>query len=100
MCPAELGKLLEEHWDSNDEDFKLLIGESLVLCRNAKGIPILVVSLRSGEVTTRTIAISALKRLARGQDFGYRAQSTNEQNAAALKSWEEWFEKGGKTIFD
>lgn len=96
----DLGKLLEEHSDSNDEDFKLVIGESLVLCRNAKGIPILVVSLRSGEVTTRTIAISALKRLARGQDFGYRAQSTSEQNAAALKSWEEWFEKGGKTIFD
>ncbi len=96
----DLGKLLEEHSDSTDEDFKLLIGESLVLCRNAKGIPILVVSLRSGEVTTRTIAISALKRLARGQDFAYRAQFTNEQNAAALKSWEEWFEKGGKTIFD
>ena len=96
----DLGKLLEDHSDANDEDFKRVIGEALVLCRNAKGIPILVVSLRSGEVTTRTIAISTLKRLARGQDFGYRAQSTNEQNAAALKSWEEWFEKGGKTIFD
>lgn len=96
----ELGKLLEEHAEANDEDFRLMVGEALVLCRNVKGIPILVVSLRSGEVTTRTIAISALKRLARGQDFGYRAQFTNEQNAASLKSWEEWYDKGGKTIFD
>ena len=97
---SELGKLLEDQIESNDEDFKLVVGESLVLCRNVKGIPILVVTLRSGEVTTRTIAISTLKRLARGQDFGYRAQFSNEQNAASLKSWEEWYDKGGKTIFD
>ena len=77
-----------------------MVGESLVLCRNGKGIPILIVSLRSGEMTTRTIAIAALKRLARGQDFGYRPQATHEANATALQSWTEWFEKGGKTVFE
>jgi hypothetical protein len=96
----DLGKLLEEHGESNDEDFKLLVGESLVLCKNAKGLPILIISLRSGEVTNRTIAIAALKKLAQHQDFGYRPAATHEQNATAVKSWEEWYEKGGKTIFD
>lgn len=96
----ELGKVLEDHLDSTDEDFRLVIGESLVLCRNAKGIPVLIADLKSGEMTTRTIAISALKRLNRGEDFNYRAQQAPEQNAGAVKSWEEWAEKFGKTIFD
>jgi hypothetical protein len=96
----ELGKVLEEHADSLDEDFRLVVGESLVLCRNPKGIAILVICLRSAETTTRTIAISALRRLNRGQDLSYRAQHTNEENAAAIKSWEDWAEKYGKTIFD
>jgi len=96
----ELGKVLEEHADSLDEDFRLVVGESLVLCRNPRGIAILVICLRSGETTTRTIAISALRRLNRGQDLSYRAQHTNDENAAAIKSWEEWAEKYGKTIFD
>jgi HEAT repeat protein len=97
---VELAKVLEEHIDSNDEDFRLTIGESLVQCRNAKGVPILIANLRSSEVTTRTIAIAALKRLNRGDDFGYRAQLAAEQNGAPLKSWEEWAEKFGKTIFE
>ena len=96
----ELGKLLEEHAEAADDDFKLLIGESLILCKNAKGLPILIASLRNAEVTNRTIAIAALKKLAQHQDFGFRPALTMEQNATAIKSWEEWYEKGGKTIFD
>ena len=34
------------------------------------------------------------------QDFGYRPQATHEANATALQSWTEWFEKGGKTVFE
>jgi outer membrane murein-binding lipoprotein Lpp len=94
-----LGKLLESFTEGNDEDFKLTVGDSLVQCRNAKGIPILIVSLRSGEATTRTIAIAALKRLNRGEDFGYRAQASNDANAEPLRAWAEWGEKSGKTIF-
>jgi hypothetical protein len=96
----ELGKVLEDYIDTPDEDFRLVVGESLVHCRNAKGIPILILTLKSGEVTTRTIAIAALKRLNRGEDFNYRAQQAPEKNAPAVKSWEEWAEKFGKTIFD
>jgi HEAT repeat protein len=96
----ELGKILEEYLEAPDEDFRLVVGEALVQCRNAKGIPILIITLKSGEVTTRTIAIAALKRLNRGEDFNYRAQQAPEQNAGAVKSWEEWAEKFGKTIFD
>ena len=96
----ELGKILEEHGETDDQDFKLVIGESLVQCKNAKGLSILIISLRSGEVTNRTIAIAALKKLAQHEDFGYRAALNTEQNTKAIKSWEEWYEKGGKSIFD
>ena len=65
-----------------------------------KGLPILIISLRSGEATNRTIAIAALKKLAQHQDFGYRPALTPEQNDKAVKSWEQWYENGGKTLFD
>ena len=97
---SELGRLLEEHTATPDEDFRLLCGDSLVACRNAAGIPLLVQSLKSEQNATRTIAFSALKRVNRGETFGYSAPLAPEQNAAAIKSWEDWAQKFGPTLFD
>jgi hypothetical protein len=96
----EVGKILEEHTGTNDEDFRLCLGEALVLCRKASGIPLLVESLRSPQAAARTIAIAALRRLNRGDDLGYRALLSPEQNAAAVQAWEEWARTYGKVIFD
>ncbi len=97
---SELGRLLEEHVGTEDEDFRLLCGDSLVACRNAAGIPPLVRCLRSGQNATRTIAIAALKRANRGETYGYSPALSPEENAAAIKSWEEWAQKFGPTAFD
>jgi HEAT repeat protein len=96
----DLGKILEEYVATPDEDFRLLVGDSLVLCRNPKGIPLLVLGLKSRQLDTRTIAIAALKRLNAGDARGYRAALSPEQNAEALKAWEEWAEKFGPVIFE
>jgi hypothetical protein len=96
----ELSKILEDYLAENDEDFRLNIGDSLVRCRNGSGIPLLLLSLKSDQGTTRTIAISALKKINRGEDLGYKAQLSVEANAAAIKSWDEWSDKFAKTLFE
>jgi len=95
-----LGKLLEEQAATEDEDFRLVVGDAMVSCRNAGGIQLLLRCLRSDQPATRTIAIAALKRINRGDDLGFRAQLEPDQNAAAVKAWDEWAEKYGKVIFD
>ena len=96
----ELSKILEEQAASPDEDLRLAVGEALVLCRNAAGIPPLVQCLKSEQGATRTIAVSALKKANRNLDLGYRPQSSPADNAEAIKAWEDWAEKYGKSIFD
>lgn len=96
----ELSKLLEEYLGENDEDFRLNIGDALVKSRNNSGIPLLLQSLRSEQGATRTIAISALKKINRGEDLGYRPQLSVEANAAAIKAWDEWSDKFAKTLFE
>lgn len=95
-----LSKLLEDQLTSPDEDFKLMAAESLVLCRNVAGVTALVQCLRSEQRDTKIIAINALRRLNNNQDLGYRAQRGAEENAAALKAWDEWAAKTGKHVFD
>jgi outer membrane murein-binding lipoprotein Lpp len=96
----ELSKILEEHIGDLDEDFKLNIGDSLLSCRNAVGIPLLLQCLKSDQGATRTIAIAALKKVNRGEDLGYRPQLSPESNAAAIKAWDEWSDKFAKTLFE
>jgi hypothetical protein len=96
----ELSKILEEYLAEGDEDFKLNVGDALVRCRNGSGIPLLLQCLRSDQGATRTIAISALKKLNRGEDLGYKAQVSVEANANAIKAWDEWSDKFAKTLFD
>lgn len=96
----DLSKILEDHLGETDEDFRLNIGDALVRCRNGSGIPLLLQSLKSDQGTTRTIAISALKKINRGEDLGYRPQLAPEANAAAIKAWDEWSDKFAKTLFE
>jgi hypothetical protein len=96
----ELAKVLEEHAQTPDEDFRLLVGDALVQCRNAKGLPLLVACLRSPQAANRTIAIASLRRLNRGQDLGYRAPLGPDPNAQAIKDWEDWAAKFGPHVFE
>ncbi len=96
----ELAKLLEEYLAEGDEDFRLSVGDALVRCRNGSGIPLLLFSLKSEQSSTRTIAISALKKINRGEDLGYKPQLSAEANAGAIKAWDEWSDKFAKTLFE
>jgi len=95
----ETSTILEPHAGTDDEDFRLVIGESLVACRNAAGIPLLLQSLQSKEYSNRVIAIGVLRRLNGGEDFGYRATRPGE-SAEAIRKWDEWANAVGKTLFD
>ena len=96
----DLSRILEEHATSADEDFRLLAGEAMTQCRNPAGIAPLVESLKSEQGAIRTIAISALKRINRNEDFGYRAQLPPASNQASITSWEQWAATFGKTVFE
>ena len=96
----ELGKILIAHARTADEDFKLAVGEGLVLCRQPQGLPLLIDCLKSSSSSTRIIAIDALRRVNQGKDFGYRAPFPPARNAQALKSWEEWNRNFGNKIFE
>jgi hypothetical protein len=97
---AELSRILEEHAAVPDDDFALLIGEALVQCRNAAGLPPLLKALKSEQGANRTIAIAALKKTNGNEDFGYRPQLPPASNAPAIKSWEDWAATFGKSIFE
>jgi hypothetical protein len=96
----ELSHILEEYIGENDEDFRLAVGDALVRCHNGAGIPLLLASLRSDQSSTRTIAISALKKINRGLDMGYKPQLPPDANAEGLKAWDDWSEKYAKNLFD
>jgi vacuolar-type H+-ATPase subunit I/STV1 len=96
----ELSHILEEYLGETDEDFRLAVGDALVRCRNGSGIPLLLASLRSDQSATRTIAISTLKKINRGEDLGYKPHLTPEANAAGIKAWDDWSDKFAKTLFD
>jgi hypothetical protein len=96
----ELSHILEEYVGETDEDFRLAIGDALVRCHNGAGIPLLLASLRSEQSSTRTIAISALKKINRGLDMGYKPQLPPDANAEGLKAWDDWSEKYAKNLFD
>ncbi|HLY08300.1 MAG TPA: HEAT repeat domain-containing protein [Planctomycetota bacterium] len=96
----ELSHILEEYVGETDEDFRLAVGDALVRCHNGAGIPLLLSSLRSEQSSTRTIAISALKKINRGLDMGYKPQLPPESNAEGLKAWDDWSEKYAKNLFD
>ncbi|MBV8881929.1 MAG: HEAT repeat domain-containing protein [Planctomycetaceae bacterium] len=96
----ELSHILEEYVGEQDEDFRLAVGDALVRSRNGSGIPLLLSSLRSEQSATRTIAISTLKKINRGDDMGYKPQLSPEANAEKIKAWDDWSDKYAKTLFE
>jgi HEAT repeat protein len=95
----ETSKALEAHAASDDEDFRLVVGESLCACRNAAGVPVLVDLLKSNSFEVRIISFETLRTLNKGESFGYRASKPAE-NAEALQKWEEWAKGPGAKLFE
>jgi len=96
----ELSRTLEPYTSDADLDFGYLVGSSLVRCRNRVGVPALIRVLRSEDKNTRFLAISALRPIAGDSTLNYDFQKTPEQNGAAIKAWEEWYDQNGAKLFD
>lgn len=96
----ELSKVLEAYTADADLYFCYLVGDSLTKCRNRSGVPALIRVLRSEDKNTRFLAISALRALANENTHNYDFTKTPEQNMAAIKLWEEWWDKSGAKLFE
>jgi hypothetical protein len=96
----ELSRTLEAYTSDADLDFGYLVGSSLVRCRNRVGVPALIRVLRSEDKNTRFLAISALRPIAGENTLSYDFQKTPEQNGAAIKAWEEWYDQNGAKLFE
>jgi len=96
----DLSTLLEKHLDGADEDLRVTLAEALVRCKNPAGSAHLVSLLHSEKWYIQTIAIDTLRRINRGQDFGYDPRAQAEHNRPAIERWEEWLENFGAALFE
>lgn len=96
----ETSKSLEEFAADNDEDFRLVVGEALVRCKNRAGVPFLLQALKSEKWDNRSIAIGILKSIHKGEDFGYRAFQDVAANADAIRLWMEWWDQVKAALFE
>lgn len=98
---ASLAALLEEHLGTQDEEFRLVVGDALVRCRRVEGVPLLLGILRSDQESYRFIAICALKKL-KGNDamgYDYALDKDSPTNKAALARWEKWWDENKDRLF-
>ncbi|MBI2932421.1 MAG: hypothetical protein HYY16_12285 [Planctomycetes bacterium] len=96
----ELSRILEPYTSDAEMDFCIQVGESLIRCRNQAGVPALLRALRADDKNTRLLAVAALRSVSKNETFGYDFSKPADANAAAIKAWEEWYEKNGATLFD
>jgi hypothetical protein len=95
----DLSRVLEPYTADGSLDFCFLAGDSLVRCKNKNGVPALLRVLRSEDQNLRLLASNTLARLNGERNMGYDFQKNGDQNAAAIKAWEEWYEKEGGKLF-
>lgn len=95
----ELSRLLEPFTSAAEDDFCLEVGAALVRCRNVVGVPALIRALRSGDRSTRFLALAELRPLSGNNAHGYDSTKDREANADAIRAWEEWFEKNRTKLF-
>lgn len=91
MASPAYAEVLRDFTTDPDPDFQLAIGAALVSCRDKAGVPFLIRGLSSELMANRIVAIQNLKRINRGESYGFNWQSNAAQNAEAIKQWEGWW---------
>ncbi len=97
---AGLSKILETYTGDSDPIIQVELGVALIDCKNRMGVPALLRALRASDSDCRLRAILKLKKVSKGETFGFDLNKTAEENAVALKSWEEWWQKEGPKLFE
>lgn len=96
----ELSRVLEPYTSDAELDFCYLVGNSLVRCRNRAGVPALLRALRAEDRNTRFLAIATLRPLNNDETLGFDFNKNADANTAAIKAWEEWYDKAGPRLFE
>lgn len=96
----ELSRILEPWLGDPDPIVQVEFGQALIACKNRMGIPPLIKALGASESEIRFRAILSLKRLNKGETYGFDMNKGADDNAAAITSWESWWAKEGQKLFE
>jgi hypothetical protein len=97
---ASLSKILEPFTGDSDPIVQVELGQALLECKNRMGVPPLLKALSAPESEIRFRAILSLKRLNKGETYGFDMNKGADENAAALKAWHDWWAKEGLKLFE
>lgn len=97
---AGLSKILESFTGDPDPIVQVELGQALLACKNKAGVPPLLKALRAPESEVRFRALLTLKRLNKGETYGFDMNKGADENADALKSWDDWWQKEGPKLFE
>lgn len=75
-----------------DDVVQVNVGVALVKCKEKAGIPLLIRALNSNDWANRVLAVNTLRRVNRREDYAFSPFKSAEENAAAIKKWESWWE--------
>ena len=95
-----LAKLLELYTADPDDYFCYEIGRAMLACKHRLGVPPLLRVLRAKDELHRMLACSELSRLNKRDPLGYDYKKSPAENGAAIKSWEDWWDKNGSRLFE
>jgi hypothetical protein len=95
-----LAKLLELYTADADDYFCYEVGRAMLACKHRLGVPPLLRVLRAKDELHRMLACSELSRLNKRDPLGYDYKKTPAENGAAIKAWEEWWDKNGPRLFE
>ncbi len=95
-----LSKILEPFTGDSDPIVQVELGQALIACKNRMGVPPLLKALAAPESEIRFRAILSLKRLNKGETYGFDMNQGSEGNSAALKAWHDWWQKEGQKLFE
>jgi hypothetical protein len=95
-----LSRILEPYTADPDDYFCYLVGGSLLKCKNRQGVPALLRPLRSDDKQLRMLTIKALKEVNGNNAFGYDWSKDSVENASAIKTWHDWWDKDGKKLWE
>ena len=96
----ELSKILEPHIGDPDPVAQVELGQALLACKNRMGVPPLLKALSAPESEIRFLAIRKLKQLNQNKTFDFDMNKNADENAAAIKAWNDWWTKEGPKLFE
>jgi hypothetical protein len=95
----DLSKILEPHIGDADPIVQVELGDALLACKNRMGVPPLLKALRASESEFRFRALMSLKHVNNRETYGFDVNKGSEENSAALKAWDDWWQKEGQKLF-